>query len=334
VELCAGSAKLSFGLKKAGFSVVPVDHARNKHKPWLPTITIDLAEPLEAQIISDLCFSTQPLEVLWAGIPCGTCSRAREIPITIHGRPGPKPLRSAEFPRGLPNLAPWDQLKVSKANHIYDFVATLIHRLIHSGKIIIIENPRGSWLWELPQFSALLDSGFVDVDFQHCKWCPSSIKCRAKWTRLGTNCQALLQLADPCRKSHVHLPWGFHDNTFATAGEAEYHTEMVQAVSNILCAEVSKGGYSLIAEDPTSNIPTSQPHKRRRAATNKQTRGRQLPAVLSGFKEVVEIPTTYFDTSNKGFKFLRSETDRGVPAQEFVIAGVFRTPPQRISCRS
>jgi hypothetical protein len=41
---------------------------------------------------------------------------------------------------------------VSKANHIYDFVAALIHRLIDSRKLIIIENPRGSWLWELPQF--------------------------------------------------------------------------------------------------------------------------------------------------------------------------------------
>ena len=331
VELCAGSAKLSFGLKKAGFSVVPVDHARNKHKQWLPTITIDLAEPLEAQIISDLCLSTQPLEVLWAGIPCGTCSRAREIPITIHGRPGPKPLRSADFPRGLPNLAPWDQLKVSKANHIYDFVSTLIHRLIHADKVIIIENPRGSWLWELPQFSALLNSGFVDVDFQHCKWCPSSVKCRAKWTRLRTNCHALQQLAGPCRQSHVHLPWGFRDNTFATAGEAEYHAEMVQAISDILCAEVSKRGYSFIADDPTSNISTSQPHKRRRAATNKQPRGKQLPAVISEFKEVVKIPTTNFNTSNKGFKFLRSETDGGEPAQEFVIAGVFRTPKEFLS---
>jgi hypothetical protein len=262
LELCAGSAKLSFGLKSAGFSVVPVDHARNKHKPWLPTITIDLADTLESQIVSELCHSAQPLEVIWAGIPCGTCSRAREIPITIRGMPGPKPLRSAEFPRGLPNLAPWDQLKVSKANHIYDFVASLIHQLIQSIKIIIIENPRGSWLWELPKFASLLNLGFVDVDFHHCKWCPSTAKCRAKWTRLRTNCPALLQLAGPCHQKHVHLPWGFRDNT--------YHAEMVQAVANILCAEVSKKGYSLLPEDPSANILSSQPHKRRRAATNKQ----------------------------------------------------------------
>jgi hypothetical protein len=115
--------------------------------------------------------------------------RAREIPITIRGHPG------AEFPRGLPNFALGINLRYPNANHIYDFVASLIHQLIHSQKIIIIENPRGSWLWELPQFTALLDFGFVDVDFQHCKWSASSAKCRAKWTHLRTNYPALQQLA-------------------------------------------------------------------------------------------------------------------------------------------
>jgi hypothetical protein len=225
-------------------------------------------------------------------------------------------------------LAPWDQLKVSKANHIYDFVASLIHQLLPTQKIIIIENPRNSWLWQQPKFAALLDFGFLDVDFQHCKWCASSAKCRAKWTRLRTNCSALQQLAGPCRQSHTHLPWGFRDNTFATAGEAEYHAEMVQAVSSILCTEVSRRGYALVADDPGANISTSQPHKRRRAATNKQPRGKQLPAVISEFKEVIKTPTADFNASNKCLKFLRSESDGGEPAKEFVIAGVFRTPKE------
>jgi hypothetical protein len=97
---------------------------------------------------------------------------------------------------------------------------------------------------------------------------------------------------------------------------------------------VSKRGYSLIAEDPASNILASQPHKRRRATTNKQQRGRQLPAVISEFKEVVKIPTTNFNASNKGFKFLRSETDGGDPAQEFAIAGPLKNFLQKLHQRS
>ena len=68
------------------------------------------------------------------------------------------------------------------------------------------------------------------------------IQVPAKWTRLRTNFPALQQLAGPCRQSHTNLPWGFYDNTFATAGEAEYHTEMVQAVSSIPCTVVPKRG--------------------------------------------------------------------------------------------
>ena len=43
--------------------------------------------------------------------PCGTSSRARELPN------GPPPLRSLEFPDGLPSLSGLDALRVSKIGH-------------------------------------------------------------------------------------------------------------------------------------------------------------------------------------------------------------------------
>jgi hypothetical protein len=52
----------------------------------------------------------------------------------------------------------------------------------------------------------------------------------------ATNFPALQQLAGPCRQSHTNLPWGFY------AREAEYHTEMIQAVSSIPCTVVPKRG--------------------------------------------------------------------------------------------
>ena len=134
------------------------------------------------------------------------------------------------------------------------------------------------------------------------------IQVPAKWTRLRTNFPALQQLAGPCRQSHTNLPWGFYDNTFATAGEAEYHTEMVQAVSSILCTVVPKRGYALVADNPVAYISTSQPHKRRRAATNKQPRGKQLPAVISEFKQY-QHSDSRLGASNKYPKFLRSGSD-------------------------
>ena len=74
---------------------------------------------------------------------------------------------------------------------------------------------------------------------------------------------------------------------------------MARAVSDVLCAEVSNRGYSLSAEDLGANILSSQPHKRRRTATNKQPRGKQLPTVISEFKKVVKIPTSAFVASDE-----------------------------------
>jgi len=88
--------------------------------------------------VSDLCLSTQPLEVLWAGVPCETFSKAKEIPINILGRPGLNHYAALSFQEAS-QLSTWDQLKVSKAHHIYGLVAFLIHQLVHSRKIIIIK---------------------------------------------------------------------------------------------------------------------------------------------------------------------------------------------------
>ena len=123
----------------------------------------------------------------------------------------------------------------------------------------------------------------------------------------ATNFPALQQLAGPCRQSHTNLPWGFYDYTFATTAKTEYHTEMVQAVSSIPCTVVPKGE-TLVADNPVAYISTSQPHKRRRAATNKQPRGKQLPAVISEFKQY-QHSDSRLCASNKYLKFLRSGSD-------------------------
>ena len=39
VEFCAGSAALSAEMKKAGFSVLPIDHAHNRHRTLAQPVT-------------------------------------------------------------------------------------------------------------------------------------------------------------------------------------------------------------------------------------------------------------------------------------------------------
>ena len=54
------------------------------------------------------------------GPSCGTFSRAREIPVprwkVEQGAPDPKPLRSEEYPLGLPNLVVSQRARVANVN--------------------------------------------------------------------------------------------------------------------------------------------------------------------------------------------------------------------------
>ena len=80
IELCSGSARLSLHMQSLGCHVIPIDHKRNDHKSLVPAIIIDLSDAEQCDIILNLLVSGN-VAVIAAGIPCGTSSRAREIPL-------------------------------------------------------------------------------------------------------------------------------------------------------------------------------------------------------------------------------------------------------------
>ena len=81
---------------------------------------------------------------------CGTCSRAREVPVAhalrSQGAPQPAPLRDALHPLGLPNLSTLKQQRVDAANTVYRHAVRLLHALFRVGAFITLENPLRSWL--------------------------------------------------------------------------------------------------------------------------------------------------------------------------------------------
>ena len=111
VEICSGSAVLSFCFKEAGLEVLPVNHKSNRFHPHVSTLHLDLTKP------HSWCFLKRIVEeynVLFvhAAPPCGTCSRARELPN------GPPPLRDRSHVYGLPTLVGADYDRVKAANAI------------------------------------------------------------------------------------------------------------------------------------------------------------------------------------------------------------------------
>ncbi len=124
---------------------------------WLLDASHDLANPLRQ---ASLAAQLKEVDFIGAAMDCSTKSRAREIPRTFDdGRPAPQPLRSVEFPEGLPDLKPSDQARVQVDNVACKFLLDQIQSLVERGGASVRENPWRSLHWYLPQEQAMMATG-------------------------------------------------------------------------------------------------------------------------------------------------------------------------------
>ena len=116
-----------------------------RHKTVFSVHRLDVSKDFAWELFDNLCLQERVIAIHFAP-PCGTCSKARGRPLA-DGTPGPPALRSHEFPMGLPGMVPGDASRVASANAIYERIALfcLSHDVAWT-----IENPRNSWLWDLP----------------------------------------------------------------------------------------------------------------------------------------------------------------------------------------
>ena len=159
LELCAGCANLSLHFAKRGVDVHPFDHAANEHTPLVDTACCDLSSETGQQAIWDLLRRPgMRWALVWIAVPCGTFSRAREIPVPLwlrqRGAPQPVPLRSEAEPEGLPGLRPQARARVLAANSLADFAAKLLDFGDKNDVLVVVENPRRSILWHMPLMRA------------------------------------------------------------------------------------------------------------------------------------------------------------------------------------
>eukprot|EP00435_Cladocopium_sp_Y103_P008239 s5288_g2.t1 len=240
VEICAGSAVLSAEAQKKGFQVFPIDHSHNRFRAAAAILVIDLAHPDSRQLLPMLFETVRPS---WChmGLPCGTCSRARERPVSQvlrqAGAPNPRPLRGPDHLFGLPNLTQAESRRVDAANQVYITAEILLFSCFLLGIYISVENPERSWLWAL--LAALVKQrsnpayqqwyfSLSDITFDACMHGGAYPKA----TKLKASPQVFDILAIRCDQSHSHAPWGvrkLHGTwKFDTADEAIYPKLLVQ----------------------------------------------------------------------------------------------------------
>jgi hypothetical protein len=163
-EVFCGAAGLTLTLSKAGFRAVGIDYQGNKDKPRSRCLYLDLTTPagqaaIRKEIISVLVAYTH------FAPPCGTASRAREKRrLNEDGSPAaldPRPLRSAQFPDGLPTLQGRDKARVEAANTLYKLTVDLCKELSKVGAQWSIENLTNSRMWDTAAFKQWFAEGKV-----------------------------------------------------------------------------------------------------------------------------------------------------------------------------
>ena len=78
-----------------------------------------------SKIFNQVAMSKQftQADLIWAAIDCSDKSHIREIPVEeADGNLMPGPLRSEEFPMGLPELQGYDKERVSASNDASEFI--------------------------------------------------------------------------------------------------------------------------------------------------------------------------------------------------------------------
>ena len=220
-------------MREAGFTIYSIDHEHNRHQPKVALILSDLTESHAQKTALEMVDQLDPLS-LHLGLPCGTCSRAREHQLPSHLRAhhsAPPPLRSAEHLMGLPGLSSANLTKVRSANELYHFACRILLLCFTKSILVSVENPTRSWLWGI---LAMLDASYQHQEFTQWFAALSRVDFHAcmhgsernKATRLLASPGLYDELAIECSNDHSHKPW-FVVSTgskleFATALEADY----------------------------------------------------------------------------------------------------------------
>ena len=146
VEIFSGAARLT-------------QSARNKMIPCLPPIDITLCTEIPVPFdVLDADQWQRFMQLIYFGLiffahfgtPCNSYSAARK------DDGGPPPLRSIDFPDGLPSLSDQNMCIVFLGNLFNDRTCEACAAIVDMGGDFSIENPLGSLLWETPSMRALI----------------------------------------------------------------------------------------------------------------------------------------------------------------------------------
>ena len=208
-------------------------------KTNFPTMCLDLTKREHVEILLDL-IRTESARIAHIHLapPCGAASMARAKPIpelVSLGLPSPQPLRSKQYPTGLPGLTGVDKERVMAANVLYSASCLIAHVAIGLNIRVSIENPLKSLFWLTDDVADLLNAKpeASPVRFAHCMMGSNRDKQTLWWTSNHDFDSLNLQ----CDKSHKHASWA--PRRHPVSGRIVYATAQEAAYLELLCSRVA-----------------------------------------------------------------------------------------------
>ena len=287
-EVFSGKASLSAACARVGFKVLAFDHVPGGAQA--ATVPLDLCQEQGRELFWQLIERNRPI-ALHGGPPCGTSSKARERPLPKSKFPNaPRPLRSQEFPLGLPSVKhdSVDGIKLRKANALYKFMYLLILFCVKHSVVISVENPANSHFWGVLEWFARTDgvswppATLEFVVFDACMHGSS----RPKRTAFLCTKGVFQKLQVFCDGAHEHAPWGlqFRDgcSMWSTSTEAAYPPVLSSRIAQCLVAHAQTLGISL------RDVP-SRPVQ----LAAQRTQSSKFPPLIPEFYKVVWEPADF-----------------------------------------
>ena len=238
VEIYAGSARLARACRHVGCRSVAVDKTTERAH-GSKNFVCDVTKTEELEMLKQfLQAEKQNLGWVHFAPACGTASKAREKPNRVLEKAGfrvPKPLRSTEFPMGLPNLSGIDLIRTEAANHVYQVTAELTRMLALWGVFVTVENPTNSLFWIVPCIAEVIEElGGYDCIFDNC--CHGGA--RKKSSRFWGSRDWILPLAAKCpgEDQHRHKSW----RPQVVDGKVHYPTQEEAAYPILLCTRMAE----------------------------------------------------------------------------------------------
>ena len=289
IEIFAGCAQLSASLREAGFSVIPIDHKKGKVRK-AKLMLLDLTKQSDLDVLFNMLLTANIAYCHCAPV-CGTGSKAREIPLPAgmeHLRS--EPLRSSDYPLGLPHLQGQDWERVKAANKLYFITMCVCYIAWLRNFVVSVENPSNAYFWlaiqTLSERFPELGQAWFACESTHFQACAHGSE-RDKWTCWFGSAGVFTPLRAKCTHEHPKGQWRpYFDKdgkpVFPTKAEAAYPEQLCRKVANLVKqAAVERGATTAQPAYAPAGAPEEVRSARRHGWAN-------LPPLVAEYKQITD----------------------------------------------